>query len=42
MLLLSDMAIQEHDDDALPTKIARLFASASKHQWNTVEIPQFA
>lgn len=43
VLLLSDTAAQERDDDtSLPTKIARLFALASKHQWQTLEIPQFA
>lgn len=43
MLLLSDTALQESADEvSLPTRIARLFASASKHQWETVEIPQFA
>jgi hypothetical protein len=43
MLLLSDTALREPNDDAsLPAKIARLFVSASKHPWQTVEIPQFA
>jgi hypothetical protein len=42
MLLLSDLALHDREDDALPTKIARLFMSASKHQWQTLEIPQYA
>lgn len=43
MFLLGDVKAQENDDDAsLPTRIARMFVSASNHQWQTVEIPQFA
>lgn len=43
MLLLSDTSSERSaDESSLPTRIARLFASASKHPWETVEIPQFA
>lgn len=43
MLLLSDTSFEESaDKNSLPTRIARLFASTSKHPWETVEIPQFA
>lgn len=43
MLLLSDTSSEgSADESRLPTRIARLFASASKHPWETVEIPQFA
>ena len=43
MLLLSDTSFEESaDENSVPTRIARLFASASKHPWRTVEIPQFA
>lgn len=39
MLLLSDSAIP---DDGVPVRIARLFAAASQHPWETIEIPRFA
>jgi hypothetical protein len=43
MLLLSDTSSTGNaNESSLPTRIARLFASASKHPWKTVEIPQFA
>lgn len=43
MLLLSDTSFEgSADESSLPTRIARLFASTSKHPWETVEIPQFA
>jgi hypothetical protein len=43
MILLSDTSFEESAaENNLPNRIARLFASTSKHPWETVEIPQFA
>ena len=43
MLLLNNTSFEKSvDENSVPTRIARLFAAASKHPWETVEIPKFA
>jgi len=43
LLLINELPAREQpDDQKLISRIAGLFASASKHQWETVEVPQFA
>ena len=33
---------REDEESSISTQIARLFSTASKHPWKTVEVPQFA
>lgn len=43
LLLISESPAREQsEDEKLISRIARLFATASKHRWETVEVPQFA
>ena len=43
LLLISESPARvPSEDEKLISRIARLFASASEHQWETVEVPQFA
>ncbi len=43
MILISQANAEGNaEEDSVSTRIARLFASVSKHPWETVEIPQFA
>ena len=43
MLLISEASVAgQPPGESIPIRIARLFASASQHRWDTVEVPQFA